>query len=133
MERVNEKGTIKINRLIFGRLAYDAVGLTEGKAFSASEKGKQLTGIGGSRPTPGEIADHMVVLRNPDGSLYIEFCIIMSFGASIQQNTEKILNHMETELKSMFPGEQGRILLKVVGVKSKKIAPRDIEVERVWN
>ena len=38
MERSNEKGTIKINKLIFGRLAYDAVGLTEGRAFSASEK-----------------------------------------------------------------------------------------------
>jgi len=132
MERVNEKGTIKINRLIFGRMAYDAVGLTEGKAFSASEKAKQLTGIGGSRPAPGEIADHMII-RDLDGSLYIEFCIIMSFGASIQQNTEIILNHMETELKSMFPGQPGRVLLKVVGVKSKKIALRDIEVERVWN
>lgn len=132
MERSNEKGTIKINRLIFGRLVYDAVELTEGKVFSASEKGKLLTGIGGSRPAPGEITDHMVIYER-DGCLEIEFCVIMLFGASIQQNTELILNHMETALKTMFPEQPGRILLRVVGVKSKKIAPRDIEVERVWN
>lgn len=132
MERVNEKGTIKINKLIFGRLAWDAVGLTEGHAFSASEKGKQLTGIGGSRPTPGEIADHMVV-QDTDGRLEIRFCIIMLFGSSIQKNTQMILDYMEKELKVMFPEQAGRILLKVVGVKSKQIAPRDIEVERAWN
>ena len=132
MERSNEKGTIKINKLIFGRLAYDAVGLTEGRAFSASEKGKQLTGLGGTRPAPGEIADHMIVRDSEDG-VYVEFCIIMSFVASIQQNTQTILEHMETELKLMFPAQPGRILLKVVGVKSKHIAPRDIEVERIWN
>ena len=132
MERINEKGTIKINKLIFGRLVYDAVGLTEGRAFSASEKGKQLTGIGGTRPAPGEIADHMTV-QDTDEGMYVEFCIIMSVGASIQQNTKKILDHMETEMKILFQGQPVRILLKVVGVKSKLIAPRDIEVERIWN
>lgn len=132
MERVNEKGTIKINKHIFGKMAFDAIGLTEGKAFSASEKGKQLTGIGGSRPTPGEISDHMIV-REEDSALYVELYLIMSFGASIQKNTELILDHMESELKSCFPNQPGKIILKVVGVKSKQIAPRDIEVERTWN
>ena len=132
MERVNEKGTIKINKHIFGKMAFDAIGLTEGKAFSASEKGKQLTGIGGSRPAPGEISDHMTV-REEEGTLYVELCIIMSFGASIQKNTDLILDYMEDQLKICFPQQPGRIVLKVVGVKSKQVAPRDIEVERTWN
>ena len=132
MERINEKGTIKINKHIFGRLVWDAVGLTEGKVFSASEKAKTLSGIGGSRPAPGEIADHMMV-RESGGSIEIEFCVVISFGASIQKNTDLILDHMENALKAMFPNQSGRILLKVVGVKSRKIAPRSIEVERTWN
>ena len=132
IERVNEKGTMKINKHVFGRLAWDAVGLTEGKAFSASEKGKLLAGIGGSRPAAGEIADHMII-EEKDGVLSLQLYIIMSFGASIQQNTNLILDHMEGELKKMFPNQEGRILLRVVGVKSKQIAPRDIEVERTWN
>ena len=132
MERINEKGTIKINKHIFGKLVWDAVGLTEGKVFSASEKGKQLTGIGGSRPAPGEIADHMTV-HELEGSIDLEFCVILSFGTSIQKNSELILNYMEESLKVMFPNQKGRILMKIVGVKSKQIAPRDIEVERTWN
>ena len=132
VERINEKGTMKINQNIFGRIAYDAVGLTEGKAFSASEKGKQLTGIGGTRPTPGEIGDHMIV-REEEGRIYLELYIIMSFGASIQKATQQILDYMEGQLKILFPDQGGRILLKIVGVKSKQIAARDIEVERVWN
>lgn len=132
VERINEKGTMKINQNIFGRIAYDAVGLTEGKAFSASEKGKQLTGIGGTRPTPGEIGDHMIA-REEEGRIYLELYIIMSFGASIQKATQQILDYMEGQLKILFPDQGGRILLKIVGVKSKQIAARDIEVERVWN
>lgn len=132
MERMNDRGIIKINKHVFGRLIWDAVGLTEGKAFSASEKGKLLTGIGGSRPAPGELADHMMI-REQDDIIEMEFCIIMSFGASIQKYTSLILDYLETELKAMFPWQKGRIVLRVVGVKSKQIAPRDIEVERTWN
>ena len=132
MERINEKGTIKINKHIFGRLVWDAVELTEGKVFSASEKGKQLTGIGGSRPAPGEIADHMTV-QEREGAIYVEFYVILSFGASIRKNSELILNYMEESLRLMFPNQKGRILMKVVGVKSKHTASRNIEVERTWN
>jgi len=132
MERVNERGTMKINRTIFGRLAYDAVGLTEGKAFSASEKGKQITGIGGTRPAPGEIADNLII-REEEGRIYLELYVIIAFGSSISQMTARILDYLEEEMRLMFPQQGGRIVLKVVGVKSKQIAPRDIEVERVWN
>ena len=132
MERVNDKGTMKINKHIFGRMVYDAVGLTEGKAFSASSRGKLLTGIGGSRPAPGEIADNMIIMEMDD-VLYMELYIIMSIGASIQKNTQMILDYMEEQLKSCFPKQGGRIILKVVGVKSKQIARRDIEVVRSWN
>lgn len=132
MERMNDRGTIKINKHVFGRLIWDAVGLTEGKVFSASEKGKLLTGIGGGRPAPGELADHMIIHEQED-IIEMEFCVIMSFGASIQKYTSLILDYLETELKAMFPCQKGRIVLRVVGVKSKQIAPRDIEVERTWN
>ena len=133
MERTSEMGVMKINKLIFGRLVQDAVGLTGGKAFSASDKGKILSGIGGSRPAPGEIADNLVVREEGDGSLYLELYIIMSFGSSIQKATGQILDSLEEELKAMFPGQGGQIVLKIVGVKSRQTAPRNIEVKRVWN
>ena len=133
MERMTDMGVMKINRLIFGRLVLDALASAGGKAFPASEKGKLLAGIGGSRPAAGEIADNLVVKEEADGSLLLKLYIIMSFGSSIQLATGQILDSLEGDLKPMFPGQSGRIVLKITGVKSKQIAPRDIEVERTWN
>lgn len=131
MERINEKGTIKINHTIFGRMLHEAIKLTDEHTFAASEKGKLLSGIRGNSPAPGEIGDNMV-LEEEDGVIYVEFYIIMLFGASIRKYTKIILDCMEKKLKELFPCQPCRIVLNVVGVKSKQIAPRDIQVERKW-
>lgn len=133
MERKNEKGTIKINDHIFAKIVGEAISRTGGKAFPASEKGKLLTGIGGSMPGVGELADNLVVCEEQDGSIFLEWYIIMSFGASIHRATKLMLDYAEKELKSMFPGQPGRAVVRIVGVKSRLIAVRDLEVERKWN
>lgn len=133
MERSNEKGTIKINDHIFGRLVSEAISLTAGKVFPASEKGKLLTGIGGSMPGAGELADNLIIREETDGSLFLQWYVIMSFGASIHRATKLMLDYAEKELKSMFPNQPGRIIIRIVGVKSRLIAVRDLEVERKWN
>ena len=46
--------------------------------------------------------------------------------------TESILNDLEESFKQMFPSQPGKITIKIVGVKSKKIAARDIEVIREY-
>lgn len=132
MERKNEKGTIKINDHIFARIVGEAISRAGGKAFPASEKGKLLTGIGGSMPGTGELADNLVV-REEDGGVYLEWYIIMSFGTSIHRATKLMLDYAEKELKSMFPDQPGRAVVRIVGVKSRLIAVRNLEVERKWN
>ena len=132
MERISERGIIKINDNIFGTLVSDAINQTQGKAFAASDKGKLLAAIGGGKPTAGEIADNMIV-KYSNGQIYLECYIIMVFGASIKVTTEKILDMMEDKLKALFPTSPGTIKLKIVGVKSRQIAERNLEVERKWN
>lgn len=132
MERTNEIGTIKINKSVFGKLVIDAVMATEGKAFIASSKAKIIAALGGGRPSIGEVTDNIRTTFSEDG-VVLEFDIIMSFGASIQKNTDLMLNALEEALKSMFPDQPGVVRIKIVGVKSRKIALRDIEVERRWN
>ena len=44
-----------------------------------------------------------------------------------------MLDYVEKELKSMFPGQPGTAVVRIVGVKSRLIAVRDLEVERKWN
>ena len=56
----------------------------------------------------------------------------MNFGSSIKKVTESMLNDLEESFKLMFPSQPGKITIKIVGVKSKKIAARDIEVIREY-
>lgn len=131
MERISTRGIIRVNDNIFGSIVSDAISQTEGKAFAASDKGKLLTAIGGGRPTAGEIADH-IIIKEIEGKIYLDCYIIMLFGASIKVTTEKIFNILERRLKELFPAQAGKIKLKIVGVKSKQIAERNLEVEREW-
>ncbi|MCI8609190.1 MAG: hypothetical protein HFE73_06065 [Firmicutes bacterium] len=132
MKRVSEKGIMKINRHVFAALVEETLQAAEGKAFAASEKGKLLSSIGGGTPAAGEISDHLFVTE-ADGVLYLEWYIIMSFGASIKQTTKVMLDYAEQELRQMFPHMGGCVRIRIVGVKSRLIAERNIEVERQWN
>ncbi len=131
MEQVNEKGTIRINRNIFGMLVAEAVGLTDERAYAASDKGKILTGLGGGKPTTGEIADN-IRIEERDGQIYLECYIVVNFGASIRNITGAMTEYLKGQLRSMFPGRSGKVKVKVVGVRSRFIAERDIEVEKEW-
>ena len=131
LERFNERGTIRIHNNIFGNLVSDALRQTEGKAFAASEKGKLLGTMGG-RPGDGEIGDNLSI-REEEGKLYLECYIITRFGSSIKLVTKKMLDFLENQLRQMFPEHSGRVTIKVVGVKSRHIAERDVEVFREWN
>ena len=84
-------------------------------------------------PGAGELADNLIIREEADGSLFLQWYVIMSFGASIHRATKLMLDYAEKELKSMFPNQPGRIIIRIVGVKSRLIAVRDLEVERKWN
>ena len=62
----------------------------------------------------------------------MKFFVIMTFGASIKDNCTAVLDSLEKQMKTMLPDKSGQIVLKIVGVKSKKIARRDIEIVREY-
>lgn len=128
LERENSIGSIKLDDYIFAQLIRTAVHRTDGKALFASEKGKLLGGQG-LNPSIGDVASSIKVTET-EGHYELEFYIIMSFGASISQTTADILDYIEYELAGLLPDKGGKITLRIVGVKSKKIAQRDLTVER---
>ncbi len=130
LERAASFGAIKINDNIFARIILDAVALTDGKALCSTEKGKYPGGLD-QRVSVGELLPH-IRINETEEEYVLEFFIIMSFGASIRDNCILILDYIEDQMKSMFPDKKGRILLKITGVKSKKIAPRDIQIVRKY-
>ena len=79
----------------------------------------------------GELAANIFIKETEDG-YYLKFHVIMSFGASIKENCTAVLDSLEQQMKIMLPDKQGQIILKIVGVKSKKIAERNIEIVREY-
>ncbi len=130
LERTNDNGIIKINTAIFTKLILKSVSKMRNKAFLASEKGKLLGGLD-KKISHSELLSH-INLKNEEETYCIEFYIITEFGTSIKEITGGILDYLEEELKIMFPKNNLRLTLKVVGVKSKKIAERDITFNRYY-
>lgn len=130
LEREASYGAIKINDNIFARIILDAVAITEGKVLLSSEKGKILGGID-QRVSVSEQLPHMRI-HETEEEYVLEFFVVIVFGASIKDNCIIMLDYIEEQMKSMFPDKKGRIMLKITGVKSKRIAPRDIQIVRKY-
>jgi len=132
LEKKNDTGFLKINDTVFGIIVSEALLKTGTKAWPSTDKAKLITGIAGIWPSAAEIADHLI-LWEEDGVTCIKMHIVMSFGTSIKMATDIILDYIEEKLKPMLPGVSCRVIIDIVGVKSKNIAPRDVEVVREWN
>ena len=130
LERSTQYGKIKLNDTIFAKAVLSAVAKTGGKVLCASERGKILGGID-QKVSTGEISSN-IFIRETAESYYLKFFVIMSFGASIKENCTAVLDSLEQQMKIMLPDKQGQIILKIVGVKSKKIAERNIEIVREY-
>lgn len=129
-ERKNDFGTIKLNDSIFAQIVQTGVAKCAGRAFLASEKGR-LLGNQGSKPGLSEISAN-IKLRDEKLRYSLELCIIMSFGASINETTREILDFIEYEMRGLLPDKDGRIVLRIVGIKSKKIAERNLTLVREY-
>ena len=130
LERTNEIGNIRLDDYIFAQIVKTGLTKGRGRAFHASEKGK-LLGSQGINTGIGEIASN-IKIKETEKSYTLEFYIIMSFGASIRETTKEILDYIEYEMRGLFPDKNGRIILKIVGIKSKKIAARNIKMTREY-
>ena len=73
------------------------------------------------------------IIISEDAKHYLlKFFVIMSFGASIKKNCTEVLDNLEKQIRTMFPDKGCKIILKIVGVKSKNIAKRNIEIVREY-
>ena len=122
-------GTITINPSVIAREVREAATPVKEKMFFATDKGKLVAPP--MKISSADLSSNMIVEETGD-SINVTVHIIMSFGSSIKTVTETIFNGIENSMRTLFPQKCGNIKIKIVGVKSKKIAPRDIEVVRKY-
>ena len=122
-------GTVTVNNNVIAKVILRAAEKTEGKLFLSSERGRRL-GVA-SRIGVGDISGNFEI-EEKEGAYYLSFSGIVQFGSSIKSVTDTVLDHIQEEMQQLFPCHRGVITLHIVGVKSKQIAERDIEVKREY-
>lgn len=129
LTKVTDLGTITINPSVISKEIINAATAVNEKLFFATEKGKLLGAP--KKVGLGELASNIKVGQDGE-KMFVTFYVIMNFGASIKNSTDILLDSLQNSIKSMFPKQDNLITIKIVGVKSKNIAPRDIEVSREY-
>ena len=122
-------GLITVNDNVIAKIILRAAEKAEGRLLLSSEKGRVL-GVA-SRVGVGDVLGNFSI-RAEDDRYVLRFSGVILFGSSIRWVSETVLDAVAEELRSFFPHHGGRIILHIVGIKSKQIAMRDIEVMREY-
>lgn len=122
-------GTLAINDNVIAKAILRSTAPVNSKLFLSTEKGKI---IGSPLRVSGSELSSNVLIGEEEGRYYVTFYVVTRFGASIKNVTETVLDLLQKELNAMFPGQGGCLTMKIVGVKSKNVAERNIEVKREY-
>lgn len=95
-----------------------------GKFFFASPTGK-IVKIGG---TGREALSFIDVDEGEDGKVNIHIYAVIKFGTSIKAVTEELGRRIRINVPMVTGCEVDHLLLSVTGMKSKKIARRELEI-----
>lgn len=120
-------GNIMVSKAAVGKIITEAVERFDGKVIISNNKGKVpgfVSKIGGMDDS------NAMELSQTEQGLDIRVYVVLRFGTSIAQVTNKLVNEIHENIKKMTGIEPNSVALVVTGMISKKIAPRHIEVTR---
>ncbi len=129
IKKTTALGDITLNESVIAKAIIKSALEAGDRIFPATEKGKIIGTY--KKIGSGDLSGHFE-FEEKDNKYKIKFYTVISFGSSIKAVTETVLDALEDRIKTMFPEYGGELVLKIVGVKSKNIAERDIEVKREY-
>lgn len=124
----NDTGKIKIADDALGQIAKRAINTVNQEAWLATERGRILDDIGLFSSDYSQSFEVSYADDKIDFTVYV----ICDFGKSIKGICTRMLNQLEFDLKKTFGEKLVRITVKVIGIKSKEIAKREIEFSREY-
>lgn len=129
IKKVTELGTITVNDSVIARTIINSASKAGQRLYLATEKGKI---IGNSqRLGSGELSGNYI-FEEKNGRYELTFYAVISFGSSIKSVTETVLDDLQQRMQTMFPEYGASITLRIVGIKSRNVAERNIEVKREY-
>ena len=133
LTRDTELGTISVANLFFAQIIADSFKLEDckGKVWPATRKGRQIGSP--AKFNLSEFANAIEVHESEHaGRVDVEFNLIVKFGTSISSICERIADHTADLIEKRHGNRPHQIKIRVVGVKSKQIAKRNLEVVKTY-
>lgn len=128
LKRENAIGEISVSNNIFAQIIRDSFKLCEGRVWPATKKCKQIGTDNKFSLT--DFSSTIESLETGEG-IELKFYVIIKFGASIKEITDKLTNYIFQNVKTTIGEYPYKVTISVVGVKSKQIAKRDVEVVKL--
>lgn len=118
----NEKGTVSLNKNIIGNIVVQAMSEFQDKVFLCNQKGKLMP------EDPRNAAMMDIVLEEREFT--VKFYVLIRFGTSINAVTNKIIDAIYDDIQSTLGLCPQKVTAVVLGIVSKQVAKRNIEVSK---
>lgn len=120
-----ESGKVGINGSVFARIAVETAKGYSDRIILTNQKGKPVkTGTGGR-----ESLNFIEVVNGKNGrTVTLKVYMIVRFGVSISRLVRQYADNLKSEIKAVTGIEAECVTVCVTGVKSKKIARRELEI-----
>ncbi len=118
----NEKGTISLNKNIIGNIVVQAISEFQDRIFLCNQKGKIMP----EDPRNSSMMD--IVFEEEEFT--VKFYILIRFGTSINAVTNKIIDTIYEDINSTLGMRPQKVTAVVLGIVSKQVAKRNIEVSK---
>ncbi len=120
-------GTISVGKNIIGKIITEVIKSFHGKVILSNHKGKVPKFV--PKIGNGDDSSNMEITLSENG-LDIRVFVVLRFGTSITQVTNRLADDIHSRIKTMTGMEPNSVAIVVTGMISKNIAPRHIEVTR---
>lgn len=133
LTRETDLGTISVSNLFFAQMIAGSFKQEscKGKVWPATKKGRQIGSPAKFNLSEFASAIEVEPSEHP-GRMNIECSVIVKFGTSISAICEAIADYTAETIEKKQAGKPYRITIHVVGVKSKQIAKRNLEVVKTY-
>ena len=122
-----ELGTIKVAKSVIGNIIVDVIDSFDGKVILSNSKGKVPKQLAYKLSQKDESSE--ISMELTEDGLNIGVFVVLKFGTSIKETTNRMLSDIRNNIKDMTGMEINDLTVTVTGVLSKKLAPRHIEVK----
>ena len=123
--KTTELGEVKISDEIVAQIISDSM-TAEGikdKIWPATVHGRQIGRL--PKIVDAEFASNVVIDRLDDGSIHLEFSVIVKFGISLKKITKELADLVSDNMKYTLGVTPSKITINIAGVKSKQVAKRN--------